>query len=572
MLSISSLLLSSESSSVSSPKLNSSLLKAKHALFALGVVLVFIKAPDLLLKPRLWAEEASLYLQYAYLSSFWEALTYAPQNVGGYFSLSANFPAALSAHVFGIESANWVATYFTFSWVLVGLYLIIYPPSLILDSWWKRALVVVLYLFGPLNKQEAWMNSINLMSHLGIFSLFIFVQDTEKQSLTSSLLSIWTLIWAGLTGVYTIFLAPLFFFRAIQLKNTTAFSYAGVVILAALFQVFVFASLYLSSSIAGNKLKGGDFRTAITSTVAYHVVDPLIGAKKTDQFLKGIEARKTLVKDSPEPPSAYGLSILSLVFVSVVLLGLLFNFSQLKWWLLGAFLSVSILSSAGAMNHIAGGRYAMVPGWSLLLFFLSGLRPSSEVITSFFTFSFRYLRTGVVTLALLGSVYFGIQDQKRFRYFEYSPTAPSWTEQMAIWKDVPNHEIMVWPHPRWTFMMPSREALNEGTLRLEALWSGDSVDIESPIKTRLFYHKPEEDCGLKGSKLVLTSGEGEAVAINACESGYLDLKLENLSDSLKMSLVLEDGKQGDLILNRDLLGDFSYKTDKPSWIEVFARQ
>src|SRR5215203_5879137 len=79
------------------------------------LVLIFLRAPTLLLEPRLWAEEASLFLHYAYTHGFLDSLLFVPQKAAGYFSLACTLPATIAAHLFPLAYAPVVMTYFSLS-------------------------------------------------------------------------------------------------------------------------------------------------------------------------------------------------------------------------------------------------------------------------------------------------------------------------------------------------------------------------------------------------------------------------------------------------------------------------
>ena len=75
---------------------------------ALFVLLVLLRAPNLLRFQRVWAEIANLYMSYAYEHGPWLALVHP---VSDYFDLTANLAAATSA-LFGLRSWPIVDTAF----------------------------------------------------------------------------------------------------------------------------------------------------------------------------------------------------------------------------------------------------------------------------------------------------------------------------------------------------------------------------------------------------------------------------------------------------------------------------
>ena len=83
---------------------------------ALFIVLVLLRAPNLLRFQRVWAEIAVLYMSYAYEHGPWAALVHPVSN---YFDLTANLAAAISA-LFGLRS-----------WPIVDTALGLLPPILL---------------------------------------------------------------------------------------------------------------------------------------------------------------------------------------------------------------------------------------------------------------------------------------------------------------------------------------------------------------------------------------------------------------------------------------------------------
>ena len=62
---------------------------------AAALALIALRAPRLLLRPRLWAEEGSDFFAHAWHSSFLAGVFFVQPDGGGYFNLAASLPECL---------------------------------------------------------------------------------------------------------------------------------------------------------------------------------------------------------------------------------------------------------------------------------------------------------------------------------------------------------------------------------------------------------------------------------------------------------------------------------------------
>lgn len=93
--------------------------------------LIALRAPVLVLAPRLWAEEASVYLAYAQSQSFLRSLLFVPTSdfPAGYLNLPANLASTLAAFVFPLELAPAVAMVIAFALQLVPFVIVLWGRS-----------------------------------------------------------------------------------------------------------------------------------------------------------------------------------------------------------------------------------------------------------------------------------------------------------------------------------------------------------------------------------------------------------------------------------------------------------
>jgi hypothetical protein len=176
--------------------------------------LIFYRAPTLLLEPRFWAEEASVFFRYAYSHGFLESLIFVPKRTAGYFLLVANLPTAVAAHCFPLEYAPFVTTYWALLIQLLPFVIIVWGASYIWDSLSRKIAACFIILFAPSATGEVWLNTINAQVYCGIISLCIVCENLQQLSKIRTVLYRSLLVFCCLSGVYTVFLFGVFCLKA----------------------------------------------------------------------------------------------------------------------------------------------------------------------------------------------------------------------------------------------------------------------------------------------------------------------------------------------------------------------
>jgi hypothetical protein len=182
-------------------------------LYLLGALIVlFARAPRLLLEGRIVAEEGTTYLLYAWNSTPLRAFL-APHQ--GYFSLMDNGVAFIAARLLPLSVA---ALLFVWSAALVQLlllYLVVQCECLRTPRERWTALLALL-LVTP--SYEIWLNVENSQSLLPVCAAVILISSLDRLYPVK----IFTLVLAGFTGPTTIPLTPLFWLRAWKRRSRRA--------------------------------------------------------------------------------------------------------------------------------------------------------------------------------------------------------------------------------------------------------------------------------------------------------------------------------------------------------------
>ncbi len=206
----------------------SNLVKANWRWVVLGLSMCVIvwRAPGLFTEPRLWAEEGTRYFRSAYAyaeSPQWYRSLFQVQR--GYFALWPNLAATAAANLVPLEEAPRVTTALALLIQLAAVAILLWSESELWSHRGIKTLGVLAMIFAPLSG-EIWLNTINSQFVLALIG-FLILHANARQSqrlrwLFQALLGI-----AGLTGIVSILLTPLFVFKALKEKSRERAIQAG---------------------------------------------------------------------------------------------------------------------------------------------------------------------------------------------------------------------------------------------------------------------------------------------------------------------------------------------------------
>ena len=170
--------------------------------------MLVLRDPSLFTAPRFFAEEGVFYFRNAATGDAWAALSQTPK---GYLSLFANVAAYLAA-LAPLQTAPLVTTLFATAVQLAILAFVIWGPLPFLRSTGAR-LLLGLALLHIGQADAIWLNSISLHARLPVLTLLVLVDRREHISRTHTLGTVCLLLLAGLEGVTSCVLVPLFAWR-----------------------------------------------------------------------------------------------------------------------------------------------------------------------------------------------------------------------------------------------------------------------------------------------------------------------------------------------------------------------
>lgn len=250
-------------------------LRELGALLVVAVVVLFCRLPRLLLHGRIVAEEGTTYLRYAWDATPLHALL-APHQ--GYYSLLDNLCALIAARLLPLSAAT-----LFFTWTAVAAQLLLLFLAIECEVFrapiQRCCALFALLLVTP--NFEVWLNLENCQSLLAVAAAIVLISSARR------LFAIRTaaLLLAALTGVTTLPLIPLFWFRVWRERSRRVLVYALSITLPAFLQ----AAVLLHSVRAGSRpVTSHHLRTLVAYASSRVIMLPLTtgrGAEYYGRFL-----------------------------------------------------------------------------------------------------------------------------------------------------------------------------------------------------------------------------------------------------------------------------------------------
>ncbi len=427
----------------------SNLVKANWRWVVLGLSMCVIvwRAPGLFTEPRLWAEEGTRYFRSAYAfaeSPQWYRSLFQVQR--GYFALWPNIAATAAANLVPLEEAPRVTTALALLIQLAAVAILLWSESELWSHRGIKTLGVLAMIFAPLSG-EIWLNTINSQFVLALIG-FLILHANARQSqrlrwLFHALLGI-----AGLTGVVSILLTPLFVFKALKEKSRERAIQAGILSACSLIQaaiMMLFASDTRSTIFI--RWTGMDWTLIVSVLWTQSIGLLLFGLENARGFFSLITALRAT------NPQAYQIGCLLLGVIEIACLWAislpLDSLNRLT--LLGSYLTLILVSTAGALP---ADRLALVnPGVAERYFYAPNAILALTAVGSLQRFQARKFASGQRRWMLIpGAVFLAASLLWGMKQFQPTTQAgadwPSWREQVRIWRKQPDHELEIWP-PGW---------------------------------------------------------------------------------------------------------------------------
>ena len=409
----------------------------KQWVFSVGLIgvyglAVFARVPQLFFHPRLWAEEATVYLE--------RGLTLLPLTAlwlpdSGYINLLANAVGILAARM-PLEYAPIVPLAVSFLIMLLPVVLVLTAENIWQQSVWAQAGAVAVILLAVPN-QEVWLNSITSQFYLSLATGIILALPIARSDRMRRLHRA-VIILAGVGGAASVLLAPLFCFRAWKDRSRERVVQAAILSSAVVVQLLIAAHYGLGNHVI--KFVPGVWWLVF---IVKSVLMPFLGGDAVQNLVPFIW--QGFIDFNRATLFLIGVSLAAMIGGIVLWLS---KISEVRWLAAAALtliffsLILSLDAPAKLVSYLAGNRYFFAPNALLGLALAAWVfHPGAGK---------RWIRAAgaviLIWLALVGAREYVDVDAL---FFE----GPSWRAEIRTWQADPAHMIHVWPRP-WTWEVP----------------------------------------------------------------------------------------------------------------------
>jgi len=411
---------------------------AALALFAFALI---VRAPWVLVFGRFWAEEGTVFLSYAWTHSFLDALT-APHL--GYYNFIPTVAGILGAHV-PLEWAPRLT-------VAMGLPIQMLPAALILFTTipglvtpMRKGMALLLLLVVPSSPEVLLSTALSHMVLCVVTALILISALGGRIDRVCK----WILLGlAGLTGVVSIFLTPLFWVQWWRERRRERVVQALILTCCALLQVIA-ASRALS---AGERSARFDPTVMVGAWYAKFILTPLAPARIAYDHLDRLSAGLS---------AGDSLSIWVWMVTIVLFAGFLFACwragDRAALLLVAASLWVAFLSfvlSTGPdtrdklIAHLNFGlRYYYAPQILFFLAVMVCIRPG----TALPKWAQGLMGVWLCAVLLMGAFNYACAPLDWPRLFY----GPPWAQQVQQWRQDPSKPLAIWP-AGWQVTLPPK--------------------------------------------------------------------------------------------------------------------
>jgi len=400
----------------------------------LVVLVIALKGPDLLIHPRIWAEEV-FYLNYSLTHGIFSSLIYSSPSLG-YYLLTANVPSVLAAaasKTFGLEYASFVTTYFSFLIQVVPFVVLLYGKSRLFKTPPMTAIACALILFAPTTSGEIWFTSIHTKNWTGLAVFLLLFEDMSEWTVARTWFFRVLVVLCGLSGPYSVITFPLFLLSYWIYRERERLVHAGL--LSACFIIDVLVSIgELQAGHMGLRRVDFTLDSAVINVFVYQVLHSVLGTHAIP-FARHYLDLGNVIRVATAVPRG-GRVILAAAVSALVMAGLLTmfwrKFRSPQTLLVAGFLLFAAFTAATALWGLPHNRYAFLPGLAFLFLPLSMWNGGSRA------------RRAAAFCVLACALYSGIRDYPKF-WVEFGAGQPSWAVEVQKWKRDANYNPLVWP-------------------------------------------------------------------------------------------------------------------------------
>lgn len=405
------------------------------------IFVAYIRQPELLSEPRLWAEEGTNYFAYAY-SHNWLINLLSPQF--GYNTLYNSIATSLATMV-PLEYAPFVTTYLAFLVQVAASSAVIWWDIPLLDSLVKK-FVMALFI-QILAYARIWVTTIGVQYWLCILSFLILLYNHTAITRKTAVLQHSLLVLNGLTGILSCMLIPAFALKYLRTRSRPVMTQTGILIGCMMVQIAVFGYAFMTND-AGLKLRFGDCSLVymLSKLIKFQFTVPFFGLQLFGvPSVMEMEAALRNAVGTVVGPAIFsyrfdlfemGAGLLVICFFTLLAVR---KFRQLDTQLIViSLVMVTVVSTYFSVNRSGGPRYTFAPSIMVMMLVVGAV--NDRTVPKMLS----YIATVLVMLSLTVS---SLQYRGLMTGFAYDPSWPKWRDELSIWRMNQNYQPRIHPPP-----------------------------------------------------------------------------------------------------------------------------
>ncbi|HEY5173059.1 MAG TPA: hypothetical protein VIK54_15150 [Acidimicrobiia bacterium] len=412
--------------------------------FSLLVVLAFTRSPFVFVHGRFWAEEGSFHFRRMVAHPSVRNLVFVQPNLG-YYYLFLEASTWVAAKV-SLLYAPLVTAWSAFSIVALMVWIALRWPSTLLPTVGARIAAAALLVVGTLAVPEVWANATNAQVYLAIAATLVLFVELDRLTRREFVAGAGLLLAAGLSGIYTCVLTPLYIASAIRTRSRRARIYALLLTIVSAVQLGVATWARSTGSLRKSRIALPHLGVMARGFATGHIATMLFGS--------AIGAALNRASHSFERLLLW--SLLALIIVLVI--GALLRDTGSKHVVMSlgcAFVLEELLVNWGAESG-GGGRYAVVPIAMLTLALIHAAARARHTTA-------RIISRGLCATILI----FGLAN-----FWTFQPATlrcircPRWDRQVHAYAAGVTDQLQIWPYAkkqRWSITLPKRAQTHAST-------------------------------------------------------------------------------------------------------------
>ncbi len=321
--------------------------------------LIFYRSPCYFLQEGFWQINETHFFKYSIDNNFLDSILYVYPS-GGYAELTINIATTIGSYFpeFSILIDVLLALIVK---LIIVFYIYLSKSNIFFDIKYKIT-IICLILFSPPMTPEIWLTTLHAKAYFGIFSFLLLLQEVTRFKKHHFFFYRFAIFFSGLSSIYACVFSPIFFLKYLIEKNKDNFINFVYSFIPLLLNFFLIFKYFLDNNyISQNRFS---FDITVLESFSYNIlIRPFFGSTIPKFFNQFFSLEN------------FGFFIISVFVVSIFIVFSIYksfkNKDKYIYIILAAFLIQSIFIIFGSLyDNFVGGRYAVIPGLIILIFFL----------------------------------------------------------------------------------------------------------------------------------------------------------------------------------------------------------